>query len=126
WCMPFVKTELAPHPGRSWVVGRIVIASTIDMVLVMTFRIPFGYLGAICAFVVSRDSPTATLRSGITLVIVTALGTMYMIFGLMIMVDDPLTHFLLITASVFLAFFLLSVISNYFSAIFFCSVCGCI
>jgi len=124
WFWQFLKNELAPYPGRSWVVGRIVIAATIDMVLVMTFRIPFGYLGAICAFVVSRDSPTATLRSGITLVIVTALGTMYMIFGLMIMVDDPLTHFLLITASVFLAFHLLSVISNYFAAIFFGAVVG--
>src|SRR5215472_7183467 len=124
WFWQFLKNELAPYPGRSWVVGRIVIAATIDMVLVMTFGIPFGYLGAICAFVVSRDSPTATLRSGITLVIVTSLGTMYMIFGLMIMVDDPLTHFLLIAASVFLAFHLLSVISNYFAAIFFGAVVG--
>jgi multidrug resistance protein MdtO len=124
WFWQFLKNELAPYPGRSWVVGRIVIAATIDMVLVMTFRIPFGYLGAICAFVVSRDSPTASLRSGITLVIVTALGTMCMIFGLMIMVDDPLTHFLLITASVFLAFYLLGVISNYFAAVFFGAVVG--
>jgi multidrug resistance protein MdtO len=124
WFWQFLKNELAPYPGRSWVVGRIVIAATIDMVLVMTFRIPFGYLGAICAFVVSRESPTATLRSGITLVIVTALGTMYMILGVTILAGDPLTHFLWITASVFLVFYLLSGISNYFAAIFFGAVVG--
>jgi len=124
WFWQFLKNELAPYPGRSWLVGRIVIAATVDMVLVMTFGIPFGYLGAICAFVVSRESPTATLRSGFTLVIVTVLGTMYMILGVMVLAGDPITHFLLITASVFLAFYVLSVISNYFAAVFFGAVVG--
>ena len=47
WFWQFLKTELAPYPGRAWVVGRITMAATITMVLVMTFRIPYGFLGAI-------------------------------------------------------------------------------
>jgi hypothetical protein len=28
WFWQFLKTELAPYPGRAWVVGRITIAAT--------------------------------------------------------------------------------------------------
>ena len=41
----FLKNELAPYPGRAWVVGRITIAATIVMLLVMTFRIPMRISG---------------------------------------------------------------------------------
>ncbi len=47
WLWSFVKTELTPYPGRAWVVARMTIAATIVMLLVMTFRLPAGYLGAI-------------------------------------------------------------------------------
>jgi multidrug resistance protein MdtO len=124
WFWQFLKNELAPYPGRAWVVGRITIAATIYMVLVMIFRIPFGYLGAICAFFVSRENPTATLRSGIAIAIITAAGATYMILGIITMVDDPITHFLLNTASIFLAFYLLRVIPNYFTAVFFGAFLG--
>jgi multidrug resistance protein MdtO len=124
WFWQFLKDELAPYPGRTWVVGRITIAATIDMVLVMVFRIPFGYLGAICAFFVSRENPRATLRSSIGVVIIAAAGTTYMMLGVMMMIDDPITHFLFITASVFLAFYLLRVITDYVAAVFFGAVLG--
>jgi multidrug resistance protein MdtO len=124
WFWQFLKDELAPYPGRTWVVGRITIAATIDMVLVMVFRIPFGYLGAIIAFFVSRENPTATLRSSLAIVIIAAAGTAYMILGIMMMVDDPITHFLFIAASLFLAFYLLRVISNYLAAVVFGAVLG--
>ena len=57
WFWQFLKTELAPYPGRTWVVGRITIAATITMVLVMTFRIPYGFLGAIYTLFLSRENP---------------------------------------------------------------------
>ena len=43
----FSRQELTPYPGRAWVVGRVTISATIVMLLVMTFRIPGGFLGAI-------------------------------------------------------------------------------
>jgi len=116
WFWQFLKTELAPYPGRAWVVGRITIAATIVMVWVMTFTIPFGYIAAINTFFLSRENPTATLRDGITAVVVTALGTAYAIVGIMTLVDDPLTHFLWIAISLFLAFYLIRIIPNYLAA----------
>ena len=47
WFWQFLKSELAPYPGRAWVVARITIAATLTMIAVMTFKFPFGFLGAI-------------------------------------------------------------------------------
>jgi multidrug resistance protein MdtO len=124
WFWQFLKTELALYPGRAWVVGRITIAASIVMVLVMTFQIPYGFLGAIITFFLSRENPTATLRSGITLVVVSAVATLYAIAGIMIMVDDPLTHFLWITTSLFLVFYLIRIIPDYLAAVIFGAVIG--
>lgn len=118
WLWQLLKNELAPYPGRAWVVARTTIAATIIMVLVMTFRIPSGYLGAICAFFVSRENPRATLRSGIVILTVAVAAGVYMTLGLMVMVGDPLTHFVFNTASVFLAFYLLSIVPDYVIAVF--------
>ena len=117
WFWQFLKTELAPYPGRTWVVGRITIAATITMVLVMTFRIPYGFLGAIYTLFLSRENPTATFRAGIRTVVVYAVATLYTIVGVVTMVDDPLTHFLWIATSLFLAFYLIRIIPDYFTAV---------
>ena len=117
WFWQFLKTELAPYPGRAWVVGRITIAATIVMVLVMTFRMPYGFLGAIFTMFLSRENPTATLRSGIRQVVMFVIATLYTIVGVMTMIDDPLTHFLWITISLFLAFYLIRIIPDYATAV---------
>ncbi len=122
WFWRFLKTELALYPGRAWVVGRITIAASIVMVLVMTFQIPYGFLGAIITLFLSRENPTATLRSGITLVVASAVATLYAIAGIMMMVDDPLTHFLWIATSLFLVFYLIRIIPDYLAAVIFGAV----
>ena len=116
WFWQFLKTELAPRPGRAWAVGRTTIAATLVMVWVMTFTIPFGFIGAINTFLLSRENPTATLRDALTAVLFTALGTVYSIVGIVTMIGDPLTHFLWITVSLFLAFYLIRIIPNYLAA----------
>ena len=65
WFWNFLKNELAPYPGRAWVVARVTIAATIVMLLVMTFQIPNGFLGAIFTLFLSRENPTATLVAGL-------------------------------------------------------------
>ena len=117
WFWQFLKTELAPSPGRAWVVGRITIAATITMVLVMTFRIPFGFLGAIFTLFLSREDPTATLRSGIRITVIYVISTVYCIVGLMLLIGDPLTHFLWIALSLFLAFYLIHIMPDYPTAV---------
>ncbi len=64
WFWNFLKQELTPYPGRAWVVGRVTISATIVMILVMTFRIPGGFFGAIFTIFLSRENPTTTLRDG--------------------------------------------------------------
>jgi len=124
WLWQFLKTELAPYPGRAWVVTRITIAATITMVLVMTFRVPYGFLAALAPFFLSRENPAATLLSFMAIVVISVLTALYSIGGVMLLLDDPLTHFLWIAMSAFLAFYLIRVLSNYSLAIGFGGIVG--
>ena len=117
WFWAFLKTELSPYPGRAWVVGRITIAATIVMLLVMTFRIPFGFLGAIFTLFLSRENPTATLLSGVRTIIVFSIATAYALAGIRGLVDDPLTHYLWIVGSLFIAFYLIRIMPDYGTAV---------
>ena len=119
WFWQFLKTELAPYPGRAGVVGRITVAATITMILVMTFRVPYGFLGAIFTILLSRENPTATLLTGLRTVLFCAIGTAYTFLGIILLADDPLTHFLWIAISLFLAFYAIRILPDYFTAVAF-------
>lgn len=119
WLWQFFQTELAPYPGRAWAVGRITLAATIAMVLAMTFRIPHGILATLYALLPSRESPTLTFRTGITTVCAYAIATVYTIVDTMMMVGDPLTHFLWIAISLLLAFYVIPVLYDYRAAVAF-------
>jgi multidrug resistance protein MdtO len=110
WFWNFLKQELTPYPGRLWVVGRVTISATLVMLLVMTFRIPNGFLGAIFTLLLSRENPTATLRAGLQTVSIFLIGTLYTTLSVRMLIDDPLTHFLWVAASIFLCFYLLRII----------------
>jgi multidrug resistance protein MdtO len=110
WFWNFLKQELAPYPGRLWIVGRVTISATLVMILVMTFQIPNGYLGAFFTLLISRENPTATLRAGFRTVLIFLIGTLYTAFGARLLIGDPLTHFAWVAASIFLCFYLLRVV----------------
>jgi multidrug resistance protein MdtO len=115
----FLKTELTPYPGRAWVVARITIAATIVMILVMTFQIPNGFLGAIFTLFLSRENPTATFVAGLRTIAAFLTATAYTLLGAAMFVDDPLTHFLGIGVSLFISFFLIGIINDYGTAVAF-------
>src|SRR5271163_1700389 len=94
WFWNSLKQELMPYPGRLWVVGRVTIAATIVMLIVMTFRIPTGFLGAIFTIFISRENPTATLVSGFRAILAFVIAAAYALITLSMLADDPLTHFL--------------------------------
>ena len=119
WFWQFLKSELAPYPGRAWVVARITIAATLTMIAVMTFKFPFGFLGAIFTFFLSRESPSLTLRSGIRIAVMNIVGMAYTIVGVAMLVGSPITHFIWIMMSLFVAFYLIRVFTDYFSAVAF-------
>src|SRR5271163_4769555 len=112
WFWNFLKQELMPYPGRAWVVGRVTIAATIVMLIVMTFRIPSGFLGAIFTVFISRENPTATFISGFKAILAFVLATLFAVVGIMLLVDDPLTHFLWVALCLFVSFYLIRVVAD--------------
>ena len=117
WFWKFLKSELAPYPGRAWVVGRITIAATLVMIVVMTFQVPSGFLAGIYTFFISRESLALTMKSAIRTALMYAVATVYTIVGVMTMIGDPLTHFIWITVSLFLAFYLIRIFPDYVTAV---------
>jgi multidrug resistance protein MdtO len=117
WFWRFLKVELAPYPGRAWVVGRITIAATIVMLLVMTFRLPGGFLAGIFTLFLSRENPTSTLRAGVRVVFAFIVATAYTVVGVTLFVDSPLTHFLWILVTLFLSFYFIRIIPDYGTAV---------
>jgi multidrug resistance protein MdtO len=119
WFWSFLKNELAPYPGRAWVVARVTISATLVMILVMTFQIPNGFLAAIFTLFLSRENPTATLVAGFRTIAAFLLATAYALIGAAMFVSEPLTHFLGVAFSLFLSFFLISITNDYGTAVAF-------
>jgi multidrug resistance protein MdtO len=116
WFWEFLKGELAPYPGRARTVMRMVIAATLVMVICMTFRIPFGFQGAIYTLLVSRETPRATVQSAGTILLVSCIGAAYLLISAWFVISLPPVHFLWNIGSFFLGFYALSIIANYGAA----------
>jgi multidrug resistance protein MdtO len=116
WFWNLIRAELSPYPGRAWVVARMTVSATIVMVLVMTFRIPGGFQGAIFTLIISRENPAETFFSGFRTAVAFLIGTLYTVFSIRMLIGDPLSHFLWVVGTLFLSFYLLRVIADYGTA----------
>src|SRR3984885_9198635 len=116
WLWDFFREELAPYPGRVSLVVRMVTASTLAVIVGMTFRIPYTAFAALFALVISRESIEATANAARALVIGVVLGALYVIFGALFVLGNPMLRFLWVGGSLFLAFYTLSALSNYAAA----------
>ena len=113
WFLDFLKKELAPYPGRGALVARMVISATLTMIILVTFRIPSGYIGALTAFLFSRENLVSTARSAIFMIAALLIGALFIPIGAHLLASPPETHFLWVGGSLFLAFFLLRCLTNY-------------
>jgi multidrug resistance protein MdtO len=113
WFPDFLKKELAPYPGRGALVARMVISATLTMILIITFRIPGGYVGALTAFLFSRENLVSTARSAIFFIGAFVIGALFIPIGARLLASPPETHFLWIGCSLFVAFFLLRCLTNF-------------
>jgi multidrug resistance protein MdtO len=113
WFPEFLKKELAPYPGRGAFVARIVISATLTMIIIETFRIPGGVVGALSAFLFSRENLVATARSAIFMMGSFLIGALFIPIGAGFLASTPETHFFWICCSLFLVFFLLRCLANY-------------
>jgi multidrug resistance protein MdtO len=122
WFPDFLRKELAPYPGRGAIVARMVIAATISTILIVTFRIPGGAIGALCAFILSRENLLSTVKSAFSIAIAFAIGALFIPIGVLFSASIPITHFLWEAVSIFGTFFLLRTLTNYVVALGFCVV----
>src|ERR1700722_8649138 len=116
WFGSFLREELKPYPGRAVLALRYTVAATITMLLIVTFRLPGAAVGGFFSLLISREAPITTLRGGISTVASFLCGTAFVLIGAILLVDYPLTHFLWVILSFFVAFYGLSVLSNYGAA----------
>jgi multidrug resistance protein MdtO len=113
WFASFLRQELKPYPGRALLALRYTVAATITMLLIVTFRLPGAAVGGFFSLLLSREAPITTLRGGISTVASFLCGTAFVLTGAILLVDYPLTHFLWVILSFFVAFYGLSALSNY-------------
>jgi multidrug resistance protein MdtO len=113
WFPQFLRQELAPYPGRGAVVARMVIAATLSMIIIVTFRIPGGAVGALCAFILSRENLVSTAKSALTIILAFGLSALFIPIGARMFASDPFTHFMWEGVSLFCVFFLLKTLRNF-------------
>ena len=113
WLPIFLRHELAPYPGRWSLVARMVVAATLSMIVIVTFRIPYGAIGVNCAFILSRENLIATAKSGFYFILAFAVWAALIPIGARMFAAEPMTHFLWEGVNAFLCFFLLKTLTNF-------------
>lgn len=119
WFRELIRWEVAPYPGRLNTVIRMTIAATLVMLVVMTFRIPNGFLAGLYSILLARENLVATWRAGRTIVLAFVAATLYTLIGMMLFRDYPVTHFFWVIGSLYLAFFVMRTATNYAAALVF-------
>jgi multidrug resistance protein MdtO len=122
WIRDFLKEELAPYPGRTGVVARMVFSATLVMIICMVFRIPYGFQAAYFALFVSRESPRATVWASAKTSIAMGISAVYVLLSIRLVINSPSLHFFWIIGSFFLAFYVLSAMSDYVIATSFAAI----
>ena len=95
--------DLQPTPGRLNSSLRIVLATVLTLILLMTLRMPFASVGLYYIFLIGRDSPSISLRSGLFSILALAFAVATVI-GIVALTDnDPMARLLSVSIVVFLA-----------------------
>ena len=113
WFWTFLKSELAPYPGRGWTVARMTLAATIVMLLIMVYRLPNAALGAYYTLLLSRESPRATLRNAISVLGSVGVALCFVLSTAMMLAGSPILHFGWVALTLFVTFFLIDALSEY-------------
>ena len=113
WVWEWLKSELAPYPGRALLVARMVTAASLVMIISMTFRLPYGAYAALFALEISRDSLEGTRRAVQWIVIGFVLSGAYILVGAALFMGDPVLRFVWIVGTLFLIFHGVSATGNF-------------
>src|SRR5215468_4143662 len=91
----------------------MIIAAVLSMLVIVTFRIPYGAIGVNCAFILSRENLVSTAKSGFYFVLAFALWALLTPIGARMFASVPSTHFLWEVITIFICFFLLRTLTNF-------------
>ncbi|HEY1743004.1 MAG TPA: FUSC family protein, partial [Granulicella sp.] len=95
--------DLQPTPGRLNGSLRIVLSTVLTLLLLMTLRMPSASVGLYFVFLVGRDSPSVSLRSGLFSVVTFAF-TAATVIGVVALTDNnPMARLLSVSIVVFLS-----------------------
>jgi multidrug resistance protein MdtO len=117
WLWEFLKEELAPFPGRGGVVARMVLASTLMMIISMVFRLPYGAYSAFYVLQLSRESQRAAVQSARTIVVAFGVATGVALIGAMLVLGNPGLRLLWVIATLFIMFYAVSTLASYSASI---------
>ena len=84
--------DLQPTPGRLSGALRVTLASVLTLILLLVWQVPFASIGLYFVFLVGRDSPAVSVRTGLLsmLTLVAAVATE---LGLVAFTDnDPMAR----------------------------------
>jgi multidrug resistance protein MdtO len=116
WLWEFLKEELAPYPGRFYLVARMVTAATLVMILCMTFKTPYGAYACVYALILSRESLGDSADAAKTLAIGSMFGGAYAMLAALLVLGDPMLRLMWVIGTLFIIFYLMSALSNYTAA----------
>jgi multidrug resistance protein MdtO len=83
------------------------------MIVIVTFRIPYGAIGVNCAFILSRENLTSTAKSGFYFILAFAAWAALIPIGARMFASISITHFIWEGVTAFLCFFLLKTLTNF-------------
>lgn len=104
--IPWLETvwqDLQPTPGRLNNMMRMVLSSTILLVLVLVLQMPFANYGLYIIFVIGRESPSASLRTGILSALILALAIAIELGVVILSDNDPMARVLSVIVVTFLS-----------------------
>src|SRR5712664_3279035 len=102
----FLRTELAPFPGRAIATVRVVVACSVVLVLCMTLRIPEPHLSVWVVTRVAMEESSESLLTGLVFLIALTVGLAVPLVLLTFAMDQAWLRFCLMAAMAFLGLFL--------------------
>jgi multidrug resistance protein MdtO len=95
--------DLQPTPGRLGASLRIVLATVITLICLLVWQVPFASIALFFVFVVGRDSPSVSLRSGVMSMLTLAFAVATEISVVALTDNDPMARVIGVAVVSFLA-----------------------
>ncbi len=95
--------DLQPTPGRLNSTLRIVLTSAVALILLMVLRLPLASLGLYFIFLIGRDSPSVTFRSGFFSLLALAASAAAVLAVVSLTDNDPFARLMSVAVVTFLA-----------------------